>query len=172
MLADGSVEVDEEFNLKKALSELRGWKMYTYALICFTYAGAFATTSNFLPQIVGRLGFGKVKANLWTVAPNCVGVAVLLAVTYSSDHFRERTFHLTFALLMPLIGMIILICINVVEQKAVAYFAMFLMAAGSVSCPLFTPRSTHMLTLSSTFPLVWFTPGITPIPCTRTPELR
>lgn len=135
MLRDGSIEVDEKFNFKMAMSAFRGWRMWTYAVICFTYAGAFSTTSSFLPQIVGRLGFSTVKTNLWTVAPNCVGVVVLLVVTWSSDHFRERTFHLTFALVLPLIGMIILAAINVLEQKGVAYFAMFLMAAGAASPP-------------------------------------
>jgi cyanate permease len=142
LLRDGSIEVDEKFNFKTAMSAFRGWRMWTYALISFTYAGAFSTTSSFLPQIVGRLGLSTVQTNLWTVAPNCVGVVVLLAVTWSSDHFRERTFHLTFALILPLVGMIILSSVNVLEQKGVAYFAMFLMAAGAVS--LFPPSAYHV----------------------------
>ena len=147
MLRDSSIAVDKKFNFKEAMPAFRGWRMWTYAVICFTYAGAFFTTSSFLPQIVGRLGFSTVKTNLWTVAPNCFGVVVLLVVTWSSDHFRERTFHLTFALMPPLIGMIILATINVLVQKGVAYFAMFLMAAGAVSCPLSQPvidAKTHL----------------------------
>ncbi|XXH04733.1 hypothetical protein Hte_011155 [Hypoxylon texense] len=151
LLRDGSVEVDEKFNFKAAMSAFKGWRMWTYALISFTYAGAFSTTSSFLPQIVGRLGFSTVKTNLWTVAPNCVGVVVLLAVTWSSDHFRERTFHLTFALILPLVGMIILATINVLEQKGVAYFAMFLMAAGAYipSCIVHSWHNSNTLNENS-----------------------
>ena len=50
-----------------------------------------------------------------------------------SDRFRERTFHLVFALSLTLVGMAILAAINVPKQKCVAYFGMFLMAGGAVS---------------------------------------
>jgi cyanate permease len=139
MLRDGSRNVDEKFSFKEAMSAFRGWKMGLYAIISFTYAMGYTTTSTFLPQIVGRLGFSTVKTNLWTVAPNCVGVVVLLCVTKSSDHFRERTFHLVFAMSLTLIGLIILASIDALAHKAVAYFAMFLMASGAVTTPLPTP---------------------------------
>jgi hypothetical protein len=133
MLRDGSRQVDEIFNFKEAMSAFKGWKMILYAIISFTYTMGFTTTSTFLPQIVGRLGFDAVKTNLWTVAPNCVGVVILLCVTKSSDYFRERTFHLVFAMSLTLIGLIILATVDVLENKAVGYFAMFLMAGGAVS---------------------------------------
>lgn len=72
-----------------------------------------------------------MKTNLWTVAPNAVGFLVLLAVAKSSDHFRERTYHIVFALTLSLLGMIVLASIDVLTHKGVAYFACFLMAAGS-----------------------------------------
>lgn len=117
------------------MSAFKGWKMGMYAIISFTYAMGYTTTTTFLPQIVQRLGFSTVKTNLWTVAPNCVGVVVLLCVTYSSDRFKERTFHLVFAMSITLVGLIILATIDVLHNKAVGYFAMFLMASGSVSYP-------------------------------------
>lgn len=82
-------------------------------------------------QIVARLGFDTVKTNLWTVAPNAVGFVFLLCVTKSSDYFRERTYHICFALVVSLVGMIILAFIDVLHNKGVAYFACFLMASGS-----------------------------------------
>jgi hypothetical protein len=72
-----------------------------------------------------------VKTNLWTVAPNLVGAVFLLCVAKSSDYFRERTFHIVFSLTVSLVGMIILTAIDVEGNKGVAYFACFLMAAGS-----------------------------------------
>jgi cyanate permease len=133
MLRDGSQEVDQKFNFGEAMSTLKTWKMMLFGVISFSYAGAWTTTSTFLPQIVGRLGYSTIKTNLWTVAPNCVGVLSLLIVAWSSDHFRERTFHLVFALSLALVGMIILATIDVLKQKDVAYFAMFLMTSGAVS---------------------------------------
>ena len=53
------------------MSAFKGWKMGLYAIISFTYAMEYTTTSTFLQQIVGRLGFSTVKTNLWTVAPLC-----------------------------------------------------------------------------------------------------
>jgi hypothetical protein len=82
-------------------------------------------------QIVQRLGYGVVKTNLWTVAPNSVGFVVLLCIAKSSDYFRERTYHIVLSLVISLVGMIILVTIDVLENKRVAYFACFLMAAGS-----------------------------------------
>lgn len=130
-LRDGSKNVESEFSLKQAFATWKGWKFYVWCIICFTYPVAFSTTSNFLPQIVARLGYSTVKTNLWTVAPNAVGFLVLLAVAKSSDYFRERTFHIIFALCLSLIGMIILATVDVLFNKGVAYFACFLMAAGA-----------------------------------------
>lgn len=80
---------------------------------------------------MARLGYSTVKTNLWTVAPNAVGFVFLLTVAKSSDYFRERTYHIVFSLCVSLIGMIILASIDVLGNEGVAYFACFLMAAGS-----------------------------------------
>lgn len=112
---------------------------------------AFSTTSNFLPQIVARLGYSVVKTNLWTVAPNAVGFMVLLAVTYSSDYFRERTFHIIFSLCVSLIGLIILATIDVLANKGVAYFACFMLCAGAYipSCLVHSWHNNNNLSESS-----------------------
>jgi hypothetical protein len=52
-------------------------------------------------------------------------------VAKSSDYFRERTFHIAFSLTISLVGMVVLATIDVEANKSVAYFACFLMAAGS-----------------------------------------
>ena len=109
----------------------------------FCYDFEFLTTGKFVlhltmpktmltvSQIVGRLGYSVVKTNLWTVAANAVGFVVLLATAKSSDYFRERTFHIVFALCVSLLGMIILASVDTVANKGVAYFSCFLMAAGA-----------------------------------------
>ncbi|RDW77690.1 hypothetical protein BP6252_05743 [Coleophoma cylindrospora] len=130
-LRDGSRKVDVEFSLRESFATWKNKKFLVWMVIAFTYPVAFSTTSNFLPQIVARLGYSTVKTNLWTVAPNAVGFVILLVIAKSSDYFRERTFHIVFALLVSLAGMIILFSIDVLTHKALAYFACFLMAAGS-----------------------------------------
>ncbi|KAL1594694.1 hypothetical protein SLS59_008744 [Nothophoma quercina] len=99
-LRDLSSSTSHDFNMKECFKEWSNWKMIPWCIIAFTYPVAFSTTSNFLPQIVQRLGYSVVRTNLWTVAPNAVGFVVLLCVTYSSDHFRERTFHIVFSLML------------------------------------------------------------------------
>ncbi|TDZ15293.1 Major facilitator-type transporter hxnP [Colletotrichum orbiculare MAFF 240422] len=130
-LRDGSNKVESKFSWKECFTFWRDWKFVLWCIISFTYPVAFATTSNFLPQIVQRLGYSVVKTNLWTVAPNAVGFVVLLVVAKSSDYFHERTFHIFGSLALSLVGMIILIAVDVLNNKGVAYFACFLMAAGA-----------------------------------------
>ncbi|KAJ5246306.1 allantoate permease [Penicillium chermesinum] len=131
MLRDSSSEVDTGFNLKECFRSWNNWQFPVWCVITFTYPVAYATSMNFFPLIVGRLGFSTVKTNLWTVAPNLVGALVLLCVAKSSDFCRERTFHIIFSLTISLVGMVILAAIDVLDHKAIAYFACFLMAAGS-----------------------------------------
>lgn len=131
MLRDGSSEVGTKFRLKDCFRTWRNWKFILWCIISFTYSVAFTTTATFLPQIVARLGFPAVKTNLWTVAPNSVGFVVLLCVTKSSDYFRERSLHIVLALCISLTGLIILAAIDVVDNKAVAYFACFLLCSGA-----------------------------------------
>tara|TARA_R110002003_G_scaffold206_2_gene15752 strand:- start:1978 stop:3102 length:1125 start_codon:yes stop_codon:yes gene_type:complete len=130
-LRDSSSAGSHDFNMRECFAEWKTWRMALWCCIAFTYPVAFATTSNFLPQIVQRLGYSVIKTNLWTVAPNAVGFVVLLCITYSSDYFRERTFHIVLALCISLIGLIILATIDVLHNKAVAYFACFMLASGA-----------------------------------------
>lgn len=65
-----------------------------WALISISFGVPLASVNNFLPQIVGSLGYSTIKTNLYTVAPNIVGTVALLALAFSSDHFRERSIHM------------------------------------------------------------------------------
>ncbi|KAF9895266.1 hypothetical protein FE257_000168 [Aspergillus nanangensis] len=131
LLRDTSSEVETELDLKACFQTWSDWKFPIWCIITFTYPVAYATAMNFFPLIVQRLGYSVIKTNLWTVAPNLVGAVVLLCVAKSSDYFRERTFHIVFALSISLIGMLVLSTIDVIANKGAAYFACFLMAAGA-----------------------------------------
>ncbi|KAK2806567.1 hypothetical protein FQN51_006533 [Onygenales sp. PD_10] len=131
LLRDTSAKIETKLDFKAAFQTWKDWKFPIWCIATFSYPVAYATSMNFFPMIVQRLGYSVVKTNLWTVAPNMVGSVVLLAVAYSSDHFRERSFHTVFALVLSGIGMVILATIDVDANKGVAYFACFLMAAGA-----------------------------------------
>lgn len=72
-----------------------------------------------------------VVTNLLTVPPNVVGFLILLAVTFSSDRHRERTFHIIGSLTLSMTGLLILVGIDAQANKGVAYFATFLLAGGA-----------------------------------------
>lgn len=86
--------------------------------------------SNFLPQIIARLGYGTVRTNLLTVAPNVLGAVCLVAITQSSDRLRERSLHLVLPLALTFAGFIVLFAVDPLKDKAVSYFGCFLLASG------------------------------------------
>ncbi|OHF01812.1 major facilitator superfamily transporter [Colletotrichum orchidophilum] len=130
-LRDGTRNVEEEFSFKQCFRTWYDWKFPIWCIISLTYPVAFSTTANFLPLVIGRLGYNKVTTNLLTVPPNVAGFLVLLAVTYSSDRNRERTFHIIASLTTSLIGLVVLAAIDAKAHVAVAYFACFLLTAGA-----------------------------------------
>ncbi|KAK9773419.1 putative Major facilitator superfamily domain-containing protein [Seiridium cardinale] len=130
-LRDASRKVDTEFSLRESFQTWTDWKFPIWCIISFTYPVAFSTCANFLPIVLQRLGYSTVVTNLLTVPPNCCGFLVLLAVTYSSDRFRERTYHIVFSLVLSFVGLIILATVDGLTHRGVAYFACFLVASGA-----------------------------------------
>ncbi|OJD30883.1 major facilitator superfamily transporter [Diplodia corticola] len=132
----GTGAAAEAYDTGAMFRRWRSWQFAPWCAISFTYPVAFATTSNFLPQLVARVGGGgssmsAVETNLRTVAPNAAGFCFLLAVAWSSDRLRERTFHIVFALCVSLAGLVVLAAVDAARRPAVAYAATFLLAAGA-----------------------------------------
>lgn len=89
-----------------------------------------------------------MKTNLYTVAPYLVSAVLLFATAASSDHFRERTYHLISAFTLvsssratrfsgasansgqSCLGFIIIASIDVEKNIGVAYFSVFLIVGG------------------------------------------
>ncbi|KAF4125864.1 Major Facilitator Superfamily [Geosmithia morbida] len=130
-LRDGSGTVGEEFNVKECFRAWGNWQFILWCIISLTYPVAFATTANFLPLVLRRLGYSVVITNLLTVPPNFVGFFVLLAVCWSSDRRRERTFHIIGSLTISFVGLLILATIDATAHVGAAYFACFLLAGGA-----------------------------------------
>ena len=130
ILSDSSVTVDEKLNIKDAFSPFKDGIYWVWAFISLCLGVPLASVNNFLPQIVASLGYSTVKTNLYTVAPNIVGTVCLVAFTFSSDYFRERSIHICIPLAITLIGFVILGSIDPVANRGVAYFACFMLCAG------------------------------------------
>lgn len=138
MARSSSSIVNSKFNLKSALKICYEDKFFfAYMLVGVSNGVPLFSVSTFLVQIVQRLGFSTVITNLLTVAPNVVGAITLICFARSSDHFRNRAFHIIGGLAITMIGFIILAKIDVETNKGVAYFACFLLCAGcSIPSPL------------------------------------
>ncbi|KAM5374348.1 hypothetical protein ACJZ2D_006521 [Fusarium nematophilum] len=130
-LRDGSGKIGEEFNFRECFQAWNSWKFLVWCIISLTYPVAFATTANFLPLVLRRLGYSVVITNLLTVPPNVAGFLILLAVTWSSDRNRERTFHIIGSLTLSLAGLLVLAIIDAQAHVGVAYFACFMLAGGA-----------------------------------------
>ncbi|KAH8895661.1 major facilitator superfamily transporter [Thozetella sp. PMI_491] len=150
-LRDGSSVIGEEFRLSECFRTWYDWKFTLWCIISFTYPVAFATTANFLPIVLQRLGYSTVVTNLLTVPPNFTGFLILLAVTYSSDRHRERTFHIIGSLTLSLIGLVVLAAIDAQANRGVAYFACFLLTGGAYipSCLVHSWHNNNNLTETS-----------------------
>jgi uncharacterized membrane protein len=72
-----------------------------------------------------------VKTNLYTVAPNVSGAAMLLILAFCSDWTRWRFPFVALGFLFTLIGMVIYVAIDVERDINVAYFASFMTTWGT-----------------------------------------
>lgn len=128
---DSSSVVGEEFNLRKALGIFREPSTYGFLAIEICLGVPLQSVSLFLPQIVQRLGYDKIKTNLYTVAPNIVGACVLLILAFASDYTRLRFPFIALGFILTFIGFIIFATIDVAHSIRVAYFACFMMTWGT-----------------------------------------
>ncbi|KAF2502581.1 MFS general substrate transporter [Lophium mytilinum] len=128
---DSSSIVNEPFDLKEALKIFKMPVTYGFLAIEICLGVPLQSVSLFLPQIVARLGYSKVKTNLYTVAPNITGAAMLLILAFSSDFARIRFPFIALGFLFTFVGFIIYATIDVEHSIHVAYFACFMMTWGT-----------------------------------------
>lgn len=66
----------------------------------------------------------------YTVAPALTAATLLLVFAYSSDHFRERGFHMSVPLVLSMVGYAVLLAVDVEKQKGIGYMAIFFCTIG------------------------------------------
>ncbi|KAJ5578692.1 transporter [Penicillium hispanicum] len=128
---DSSSVVDEKLNIRDALCVFKHWTSWAILLIEMCLGVPLQTVSLFLPVIIERLGYGTVKTNLYTVAPNICGAVVLLILAFASDLTRWRFPFIALGFLFTFLGFVIYAAIDIKSQLNVAYFACFLMVWGT-----------------------------------------
>ncbi|KAK2816768.1 hypothetical protein FQN49_008003 [Arthroderma sp. PD_2] len=131
---DSSSIVNEEFSFRDALEVFRRPTSYCFILIEICLGVPLQSVALFLPQIIQRLGYGTVKTNLYTVAPNCTGAAMLLLLAFSSDTVRLRSPFIVLGFLLTFSGFMIYASIDDIERNIrLAYFGAFMMTWGTAA---------------------------------------
>ncbi|PYH46434.1 putative MFS transporter [Aspergillus saccharolyticus JOP 1030-1] len=129
---DSSAVVNEAFNLRDALQIFRHPSTYAFLGIEICLGVPLQGVSLFMPQIIQRLGYTTVKTNLYTVAPNVTGAAMLLVLAFASDAARLRSPFIVLGFLLTFTGFMIYAAISDVERQLhLAYFATFMMTWGT-----------------------------------------
>ncbi|KAL8732786.1 MAG: hypothetical protein Q9166_002568 [cf. Caloplaca sp. 2 TL-2023] len=131
MQVDSSSVVDEKFNFRESFKIFKEWTSWMILGIEICLGVPLQSVQLFLPQIVARLGYGAVKTNLYTVAPNISGAVMLLILAFASDYTRWRFPFVALGFLFTFLGMIVYVGIDVKSQLHVAYFATFMMTWGT-----------------------------------------
>jgi hypothetical protein len=128
---DSSSIVDQNFNIHEALEIFKHPTTWVILSIEMCLGVPLQGVTLYLPIIVDRLGYGTVKTNLYTVAPNITGAVMLLLLGFLSDYTRLRFPFIALGFILTLTGFIIYACVNVTSQLHVAYYACFMMTWGT-----------------------------------------
>ncbi|GLI79471.1 hypothetical protein PoHVEF18_007807 [Penicillium ochrochloron] len=128
---DSSSVVDEKLNIRDAFRIFKHWTSWAILAIQICLGVPLQGVQLFLPVIIKRLGYSTVKTNLYTVAPNVSGAAMLLILAFCSDWTRWRFPFIALGFLFTFIGFIIYAAIDVTHELSVAYFATFMMVWGT-----------------------------------------
>lgn len=128
---DSSSTVAEKFVFKDAVKIFTYPAAYGWLLIEICLGVPLQGVSLFLPQIIARLQYSKVKTNLYTVAPNVTGAVMLLVLAFCSDFAKIRFPFIVAGFCFTLIGFVIYAAIDDVQENIqVAYYATFMMCWG------------------------------------------
>lgn len=131
MQVDSSSVVGEAFNFKSAMGIFKHPTSWIILAIEICLGVPLQSVSLFLPVIVKRLGYSTVKTNLYTVAPNISGAAMLLILAFASDWTRLRFPFVAAGFAFTCIGFIIFATVDIHTDLHVAYYACFMMTWGT-----------------------------------------
>ncbi|CAF0903972.1 unnamed protein product [Rotaria sordida] len=121
----------DKFSWSQVLSVFIDWKTYIYAIIYITGTIATQGITLSLPMIIKNLGeWTPFQAQLLTIPPYMAAFFAILIVSYSSDHFMERSLHCSISNLWSICGFLILMLIDQ-KRVGVLYVGIIFAAIGT-----------------------------------------
>jgi len=120
---------------KRDMTEtLRDWKTWSILLFNICASVPSQAFSVFLPLVIQGLGYSSVEANLMSVPPYICGAVGLYLFALSSDHRKERGYHIIGGIVIALLGLIVTVATHTMHAK---YAGLCVLLFGSyVSAPL------------------------------------
>ncbi|CAO2649767.1 Nn.00g010590.m01.CDS01 [Neocucurbitaria sp. VM-36] len=112
----------------------KDWKLW-YVLV-FNICASIPSQafSVFLPLVVEGLGYSSLEANLMSVPPYVCGAIGLYLFALSSDHHKERGYHIVGGIFIALVGLIVTVTVH---SSGAKYAGLCILLLGSyVSPPL------------------------------------
>lgn len=128
---DSSSVVNQKFEFRDSVKIFKHPTTWAILVIEMCLGVPLQSVNLYLPVIIARLGYSTIKTNLFTVAPNITGAAMLLCLAFASDYTRNRFVFVALGFAFTLTGFIIYACVDVDSQLQVAYFACFMMTWGT-----------------------------------------
>ncbi|KAI8646735.1 major facilitator superfamily domain-containing protein [Parasitella parasitica] len=106
---DAGASNDHSWSWAQAASVFTDWKTYFYMLIYVTGTSALQGVTLFLPSIVADMGtWSKPVAQALTVPPYLLAFFATLGISWSSDKYFERAYHLVGLNMIALLGFLLL----------------------------------------------------------------
>ncbi|TCZ56636.1 MFS transporter [Roseicella aquatilis] len=139
--AENAVKDSSPHNLRGVLTDGRVWLM---CLIYFCFVVGQYGLNFWMPTLVKASGVtGNVNIGLVSAIPYVCTFVVMLALGRSSDHFRERRWHLVVPSVLAAVGFS---AATFAGSTTVAILCLSVAAAGAISCaPLFWSLPTAFL---------------------------
>ncbi|WBW70633.1 carboxylic acid transmembrane transporter [Schizosaccharomyces osmophilus] len=135
---DSSSAITEKLTFKQSLSVFNNPIAILWLLEEMALGVPLNSINNWLPQIVGAMGFSSVNTNLMTVAPAISGAVWLLVFAFVSDYLENRGIILIIAISTTMVGFIVYGSIDILNHIGISYFACFLMTAGAAASSVLT----------------------------------
>ncbi|KAH7013237.1 major facilitator superfamily domain-containing protein [Ilyonectria destructans] len=130
---EDGMEMDR-LSKRDVVETVKDWKLWSVLVlnICASVpSGAFPV---FLPLVLQGLGYESILANLMTVPPFVCGAIGLYIFAFSSDHRKERGYHIMGGVLVAITGLVLTVTVPSCTGK---YIALCLLLSGIyVSAPL------------------------------------
>ncbi|KAL1858131.1 hypothetical protein VTK73DRAFT_7926 [Phialemonium thermophilum] len=109
---------------------LKDFKLWIVIPGNITASVVYQAFNVFLPLIVQNLGYTSYRANLFSVPIYFIGTVGLIALAYSSDYFKDRTYHLLLAVGIVIVGSILVVTL---ESNVGRYIGLCIMNIGTYS---------------------------------------